>query len=146
MNDAVTLTGFVKESPHIKEMADGNAIAHFVVIVYDDDRNVSKEIPVLAMGKIATEAQFTLQRGVFISIYGTHGNFEKKTFTANGLKFPTIEVVAKTIEVLHTPDVKGMSVEDFIKIYSSEAITNRIKKITDKATGKTPNKKKGAKK
>ena len=128
MNDAITLTGFVKESPHIKEMKNGNTIAHFIVVVYDEDRDTSKEIPVLAMGKIADEAQINLTRGVFISVYGTHGNFEKKTFTANGLKFPCIEVVAKTIEILHTPDVKGMSIEDFIKIYSSEAITKKVEK------------------
>lgn len=136
MNAVVDFLGFVASEPSIQETTDGTPTALVTLNVFQRaDGRPPIQIPLRFIGASGVElAAGKLCVGAFVEVRCSVGNM--KPGRINDYRFPSVIFDVEAMQVIDRPDLSAVpSVEDFVRMYSAEAIAFRS------ANGRAPTRK-----
>ena len=123
MNELVNEVGFIDDVPVVEELKDGTKVGRFSLCVYNKkDTNCFTKIPFSVFGDKCTLVQKTLLKGTFVECKGNIINLNG-TRLIGRFKAPLIEIHLESFEVIDSPEISGMGVKEFVKLYSNEGIS-----------------------
>ena len=125
MNAIIDLVGFVHDEPCVQETSDGTPTALVQLDVYQRADRAPVEIPLRFVGDKGVQiAKSKMTVAALVAVTCSVGNMRPGRI--GDFRLPTVVFDVDALEVLDKPDLATVpSVEDFIRMYSAEAVAYR---------------------